>query len=96
MKALFAIGMLMILCGDLHAQSSAADSVKAYIKSEGYVPITHKSKMPKAMKPYYSIILDSIKHANPEMAQWYIRLDSFKIKRKLSGSACIHCRQSNF
>ena len=33
--------------------------------------------MPKAMLPYYRIIIDTISH-HPEMKDWYIKLGSFK------------------
>src|ERR1700761_9393679 len=51
--------------------------VKTYIKTNGYVQIVRKSKMPKAMLPYYRIIIDTISH-HPEMKDWYIKLGSFK------------------
>jgi hypothetical protein len=77
MKLLLAIGLLMFFCGNLYAQTSAADSLKAYIKSEGYVPITKKARLPKAITPYYSMLMDTISH-HPAMKEWYIKLSSFK------------------
>jgi hypothetical protein len=56
-----------------------SDSLKAYIKDNGFVPLFDKDKLPEAMQPYYNSIIDTINHHNQlYLENWYIKLGTFK------------------
>jgi len=72
MKHLLFILLPLALSLHLPAQTVTDTQLKIYIKQNGYVPITDKAKLPKALMPWYKELMDTINAKHPDLRYFYV------------------------